>query len=313
MDIAITGSTGLIGTALRTLLEAEGHRVVSVVRPGSTSGAASAAAGRSDGTISWDPAAGAIDRQGFEGLDAVVHLAGAPIAGRRWNAAYKATIRDSRVDATALLAATLASLQRPPRVLLSGSAIGIYGDRGEEVLTESSAPAPPNRDFLAEVCAAWEAATGPAGEAGIRVAHLRTGVVLARGGGALAKMLPLFRFGLGGRFGSGRQYWSWISLADEIAAIRFLLDHDVSGPVNLTAPHPATNAAFTKALATALGRPAFLPVPAFGPKTLLGAELASALLFSSARVVPQGLTDAGYAFTHAELAPAFRSVLDKKG
>jgi uncharacterized protein len=298
MDIAITGSTGLIGKALIGRLEAGGHRAVPVVR----------SAGGDGNVIRWDPAAGTIDAAAFEGIDAVVHLAGEPIGARRWNADVKRAIRDSRVDGTSLLSATLAGLTAPPAVLLSGSAIGIYGDRGNERLTETS---PPGDGFLAGVTAEWEAATGPAEQAGIRVVHLRTGIVLSPEGGALAKQLPLFKFGLGGKLGSGRQYWSWISLDDEVAMIEWLLDAEVAGPVNLTAPEPVTNAAFTDALGKALGRPTFLPVPSFGPKLVLGGELADELLFTSARVIPEVATTAGFGFAHPTIDAAFAALLPR--
>jgi uncharacterized protein (TIGR01777 family) len=298
MDIAITGSTGLIGKALVRRLEAGGHRAVPVVR----------SAGGDGDAIRWDPAAGTIDAAAFEGIDAVVHLAGEPIGARRWNADVKRAIRDSRVDGTSLLSATLAGLAAPPAVLLSGSAIGIYGDRGDERLTETS---PPGEGFLAGVTAEWEAATAPAEQAGIRVVHLRTGIVLSPEGGALAKQLPLFKFGLGGKLGSGRQYWSWISLDDEVAMIEWLLDAEVAGPVNLTAPEPVTNAAFTDALGKALGRPTFLPVPSFGPKLVLGGELADELLFTSARVIPEVAANAGYQFTHQTIDAAFAGLLPR--
>ena len=191
-------------------------------------------------------------------------------------------------------------------MLVSGSAIGYYGDRGDEHLTEASGP---GDDFLASVCTAWEAETAPAADAGIRVACIRTGLVLSPEGGAMGKLLPLFKLGLGGRFGSGRQWWSWIGLDDEVAAITFLLDHDVTGPVNLTAPGAVTNADFAKALGRVLHRPAVLPVPRFGPKLLVGAELAEALLFTSARVEPAALEAAGFTFTHPELDGALRHVL----
>ena len=220
MHVAITGSSGLIGTALRSRLTEAGHRVSRVTRSG-TEG------------ISWNPPAGTIDTQAFEAVDAVVHLAGEGIGERRWTDAVKASIRDSRVDGTALLAETLAGLNTPPKVLLSGSAIGYYGNRGDEVLTETSAP---GDDFLAGVTEAWERSTGAAEAAGIRVAHLRTGIVATPEGGALKKMLPLFRFGLGGKMGSGNQWWSWISIQDEVGLIEWLLHADLSGAVNLTAP-----------------------------------------------------------------------------
>lgn len=299
MDIAITGSSGLIGRALTAALAAGGHRVVRVLRRDPAPG---------EDALRWDPPAGTIDRAALEGIDAVVHLAGAGIGDRRWNEAYKREILESRTRSTALLASTLAGLERKPAVFLSGSAIGIYGDRGDEVLTEASEP---GRSFLAGVAVQWEAEAAPAVEAGIRTAFLRTGIVLTPEGGALAKLLPLFRLGLGGRMGSGRQWWSWISLADEVGAIRFLLDAPVQGPVNLTAPTPVTNAEFTKVLARVLGRPALLPVPAFAPKLLRGPELAQELLFASQRVRPTVLEGAGYGFAHPDLETALRELLGR--
>lgn len=301
MDVAITGASGLIGKALVSALEADGHRVVRLARPGSKG----AATGSGD-TIAWSPDAGTIDAGGLEGVDAVVHLAGEGIAERRWSDAQKQRILESRTKGTALLSSTLAALRRPPRVLLSSSAIGYYGDRGTEVLTEQSGP---GEGFLTDVCVAWEQATRPAEEAGIRVAHLRTGIVLSRHGGALGTMLPLFRFGLGGRLGRGSQMWSWITLADHVAATRFLLDADLAGAVNLTAPAPVSNAAFTRALASALHRPAVLPVPSFGPALLLGRELAHHLLFASADVRPERLGAAGFTFAHADIDTALPAVL----
>ncbi|HEY5154220.1 MAG TPA: TIGR01777 family oxidoreductase [Acidimicrobiales bacterium] len=300
MDIAVTGSTGLIGTALCRRLEADGDRVIRVVRR---------RVAADEAAIRWDPAAGIIDAASLEGVGAVVHLAGAGIGDKRWSVERKREILESRTKGTALLAATLAGLERKPDVLVSGSAIGFYGDRGDEVLTEQSEP---GNDFLAEICTAWEAEARPAADAGIRVATIRTGVVLSRDGGALAKLLPLFKVGAGGKFGSGRQWWSWISLDDEIAAIRHLIDHPVSGPVNLTAPNPETNAAFTKVLGRVLGRPSFLAVPAFGPKLLVGGELAEALLFTSAKVLPEALESSGFTFAHPDLESALRSVLGKE-
>lgn len=301
MQVAITGSSGLIGSALRRSLEADGHRVVRVVRH------ASGGAPSDDQVIPWDPEQGVLDAERFADVDAVVHLAGEGIATRRWNAEQKRRIRESRTKGTALLASALASSARGSTRLLSGSAIGIYGDRGDQVLTEQSAP---GQGFLAEVVVDWEAAAAPAVEAGLSVAFLRTGIVLDANGGALAKMLPLFRFGLGGKMGSGRQYWSWISLDDEVGAIRFLLEHpEVTGPVNLTGPVPVTNGELTAALGKALHRPALLPVPPFGPKLLLGGELAKELLFTSARVVPAALDLAGYRFQHRDVAAALGAVL----
>ena len=235
-----------------------------------------------------------------------MHLAGAGIGDARWTEARKRLVVESRTRSTELLATTLAGLDTKPAVLVSGSAVGYYGDRGDEVLTEASAP---GDDFLAGLCVAWEAATTPAAEAGIRVATIRTGLVLTRRGGALAKLLPLFKLGLGGRFGSGRQWWSWITLDDQIDAIAWLLTNPVSGPVNLTAPHPVTNRDFTKILGHALHRPTVVPVPSFGPGLVVGRELARALLFTSARVQPDALEAGGYRFHHTELVDALSAVL----
>src|SRR4051812_15413526 len=295
MDVAVTGSSGLIGTALVDALGAGGHRVVRVVR-----GAPGADA------IAWDPKAGTIDAAGLEGLDAVVHLAGAGIGDRRWNDAYKRELVDSRVLGTGLMARTLAALTRPPGVLVSASAVGWYGDRGDEVLDEASAP---GTGFLAELCQRWEAAADPAREAGIRVAHTRSGVVLSPRGGALKKELPLFKLGLGGRFGTGRQWQSWIALDDEIAAILHLISSDLAGPVNLTAPTPVTNAELTKTLGAVLHRPTVLPVPSFGPKLLLGPELASVVLYEGQRVMPEVLLASGFRFSQPSLEGALRSML----
>jgi uncharacterized protein (TIGR01777 family) len=296
MDVVVTGSGGLIGAALRPALERAGHRMVPMVRSEATGG-----------TLHWDPGRGVIDAGGLEGAGAVVHLAGEGIGARRWNEAQKAMIRDSRVRGTTLLAETLAKLANPPKVMLCASAVGIYGDRGDEVLTESSRP---GNGFLAEVCVAWEAAATPAREAGIRVAHLRTGIVLSGSGGALAKMLPPFKLGLGGRLGSGSQWMSWISIEDEVGAIVHLLGEAApAGPVNLTAPNPVTNADFTKALGRTLGRPALVPVPAPALKLLLGAEMAQELLLGGQRVLPTRLLDTGYTFRHPDLDGALTAAL----
>jgi uncharacterized protein (TIGR01777 family) len=297
MRIAVTGSSGLIGTALTASLRADGHTVVPVVRRPVAAGEAA---------VRWDPDAGSIDAAALEGLDGVVHLAGAGIGDKRWTDSYKRTILESRTKGTELLARTLAGLDAPPPVLVSGSATGIYGDTGDTEVDESAGP---GDDFLAGVCVQWEAATASASEAGIRVPLVRTGIVLSPDGGALAKLLPLFKLGLGGRMGSGRQWWSWVSLEDEVGAIRWSLEHDLDGPVNLVAPEPATNAQLTKTLAAVLHRPSLVPVPAFGPKLLLGGELADSLLFTSQRVRPRALTEAGYRFRHPDLESALRSLL----
>lgn len=298
MDIAITGSTGLIGEALRTSLLADGHRVVRVVRRPP----------RGPDEIRWEPDAGQLDAAALSGLDAVVHLAGEGIAERRWTDAQKARIESSRTVGTDLLARRVAEADDGPSVLVSGSAIGFYGDRGDEVLREGSAA---GTGFLADVCQRWEAAADPARDAGVRVAHVRTGIVLDAHGGVLAKQLPLFKLGLGGRIGSGRQYMSWIALDDEVAAIRFLLDHDMAGPVNLTAPTPVTNREFAEALGAALHRPTVVPVPGFGPKVLFGGELVDELLLAGQRVLPERLTDAGFEFSQPELLPALRALLER--
>lgn len=302
MDIAVTGSTGLIGRRLVAELAGAGHRVLRLVRPGSSS-----SAGPSGDTATWDPAAGAIDAAALEGIDAVVHLAGEGIAEKRWTDEQKHRILSSRTEGTTLLAKALAALDRPPSVLLSGSAIGYYGDTGDRPTDEAGSA---GSDFPAQVCVQWEAAAAPAVDAGIRVAYLRTGIVLDAEGGALARQLPFFKAGLGGRAGSGRQYLSWITLDDEVRAISYLLDADVAGPVNLTAPNPATNAEFTKALGRVLGRPTTI-LPMFGPRLLFGRELADSLLLTSQRVVPAALEAAGFTFSHPELEPALRAVLGR--
>ncbi|MET1042082.1 MAG: TIGR01777 family oxidoreductase [Acidimicrobiales bacterium] len=298
MEIVVTGSSGLIGTALVAGLEADGHRVRRLVRRPA----------RGSDEVRWDPSAGEIDRDGLEGVDGVVHLAGPGIGDKRWSEARKHDLREARVVGTALLAETLAGLDAKPPVLVSGSAIGYYGDRGDEKLTEKSKA---GNDFLADLCRDWEGAAAPAAAAGIRVATIRTGIVLAPGGGALEKLLPLFKLGLGGRLGSGRQYWSWITIDDEVRAIRHLLEHDVSGPVNLTAPEPATNQEITSTLGEVLNRPTIFPVPRFGPKLILGGEATETFLYASQRVYPTVLEADGFTFTHPELEPALRAVLDK--
>lgn len=295
MRIAITGSNGLIGSALVTSLETDGHTAIRVVRAG---GAA--------GDVRWDIGAGSIDAAGLEGLDGVVHLAGEGIGEKRWTDEQKAKILESRTKGTALLADALASLTDKPPVLVAGSAIGFYGNRGDEQLTEASQR---GEGFLADVVTAWEAATKPAAAAGIRVPRIRTGIVLAPSGGVLQRLAGLARFGLLGKLGSGQQWMSWISLADEVAAIRFLLGHDLAGPVNLTAPNPVTNEVFTKTLGRVLHRPTFLPVPGFGPKLLVGAELAQALLYDGQRVLPDALVDAGFEFRHTDLESTLRELL----
>jgi uncharacterized protein (TIGR01777 family) len=295
--IAVTGSSGLIGTALVAALRADGHGVVRLVRQTPAS----------EDEIAWDPLApaGGLGPGALDGLDAVVHLAGANVAGRRWTAAYKDEIRASRVRGTQALAGALAAASAPPSVLLSGSAIGWYGDTGGREVDESS---PAGSGFLPEVVTQWEAAARQAGEAGIRVVTMRTGIVLSRHGGALARMLLPFRLGLGARLGSGTQVMSWITLADWAAIVGFLLTHpEISGPVNLTTPHPATNAELTSALAAALHRPGllFLPEPAL--RLALGGV--SSDILSSARVMPRRLEAAGYQFRFPDLPGALAAEL----
>jgi uncharacterized protein (TIGR01777 family) len=296
VKVAVTGSHGLIGTALVAHLGAAGHDVVRLVRgsPG-------------PGELRWDPEGDDIDADGLEGVDAVVHLAGVGIAARRWNEAHKRRVADSRVAGTRMLASCLAGLARPPAVLLTASAVGFYGDRGDEILTEAS---PAGTGFLAGLCARWEASAAPAQEAGIRVAHLRSGIVLARKGGALGAQLRVFRLGLGGRLGSGRQYMSWISLDDEVAAIEHALTTPgLRGPLNLTSPEPVTNATFTVALGTAVHRPAVVRVPAAVLRVALGREMAQEMLLGGQRALPAALEASGFQFVHPDLTGALRAVL----
>jgi uncharacterized protein len=295
--IAVTGSSGFIGGELVRSLRADGHDVVPIVR--SDDG--------SSGAARWDIDAGEIDAAALEGLDGVVHLAGEGIGDKRWTGEQKRRILESRTRGTTLLATTLAGLDAPPRVLVSGSAIGYYGDRGDEVLSEASGP---GSGFLTEVVEAWEAATAPAQEAGIRVAMARSGIVLHPEGGVLQRLARLARFGILNTLGSGHQWMSWITRADHVRALRHLLEHPMAGPVNLTAPEPATNETFTKTLGRVLHRPTVVPIPSFGPKILLGSELAEALLFEGQRVRPVRLLESGFDFTQPALEPALRDLLD---
>jgi hypothetical protein len=297
MKIVISGASGLIGTPLVEQLVKNGHQVTKLVRRPARSGESQ-----------WDPRTGQIDASVIDGADAVIHLAGAGIGDKRWTAAYKREVLESRTLSTALLARTIASANTKPKVFLSGSAIGFYGARGDEQLTEDGSL---GTGFLADVCRDWEAAAAPAKQAGVRTVFLRTGIVLSPRGGALKKLLPLFRLGAGGRFGNGKQWQSWISITDELNAIEYLLTANVEGPVNLTAPEPVTNAEFTKVLAKVLKRPALFPVPAFGPRILLGGELADALLFTGQRVLPSRLEASGYRFAHRDLESALRALLGK--
>ena len=297
VDIVVSGSSGFIGTALCASLAEGGHRVIRLRRGGTTAG----------DDIAWDPEAGTIDAGALEGVDAVVNLAGEGIGERRWSDEQKQRIRESRVRGTATLAGAIAACSTPPGVLVSGSAVGIYGDRGDEVLTEDSAP---GDDFLAEVCTAWEAETRPAAEAGVRVVHLRTGIVLGTHGGALQRLLLPFRLGLGGKQGSGRQWMSWITLADTVAAIRRSIDDaTLHGAVNLAAPNPVRNAEFAKTLGKVLHRPTVLPTPMLPLKIRFGAELVEKLLLVSQRVEPQRLQAAGFEFAHPTLEVGLQSLL----
>ncbi len=297
MQVAITGASGLIGGALARSLRADGHTVRPLVRR------------TPDGPdeIRWDPAAGTLDAAALEGVDAVVNLAGAPIGDRRWSEDRKRVLHDSRTQGTDLLARTLAGLARPPAVLVSGSAVGYYGhERGDEVVTEVSAP---GQGVLADLARDWEAAAAPAADAGIRTVLLRTGIVLDGKAGILPRLALPFRLFLGGRLGSGRQWVSWITLADEVAAIRFVIDHgDVAGPVNAVAPEPVTNAELAKAIGTVLGRPSFVPAPAFAFRVALGRDMADELILASQRVRPDVLVDAGFGFAHPEVTGALRAV-----
>jgi uncharacterized protein (TIGR01777 family) len=296
VDVAVTGSRGLIGEALVESLRGDGHRVVRFVR-GDASG---------PDIVRWDPAGGELDRAAVEGLDAVVHLAGENIDSGRWTEAQKRRLLESRTKGTSLLAEALARATDPPRIVVSASAIGYYGNRGDEWLTEES---PPGEGFMADLVQAWEAAIAPAEAAGVRVVRLRSGVVLSKQGGALRKQLPLFRFGLGGPMGGGKQYLSWISIDDEVRGIRWLLEHDLAGPVNLTAPNPVTNAEFTDTLGAVLHRPTVLPIPRFGPRLVLGREMADEVLFVSQRVKPARLEAAGFTFAAPALEPALAALL----
>ena len=298
MKIAVAGASGLIGSALLPALRADGHEVVQLVRR----------TPRTTEEHRWDPHHHRIDPVVLQDVDAVVNLAGVGVGDRRWNEKHKRAVLTSRVDTTTTLSQTLAALAAAdpdrPRVLVNASGVGWYGDTGDRAVDES---APPGDDFLAEVCVAWEGATRPAADAGVRVVRLRTGLVLARGG-LLGRLLPIFRAGLGGRLGSGRQYMPWISLDDEVAAIRFLIASPVTGPVNLCGPAPVTNAEFTAALGRVLHRPTVLVVPPPALWLALG-EFARVGVLAGQRAVPAALTDAGFRFAHTDVESALRAVL----
>lgn len=296
MDVAVSGATGLVGKTLCQALDDGGHSIRRLVRN---------ATPLSNQAIYWDPANGVLAPEALEGLDAIIHLAGEPIAAGRWTSARKARIRSSRVKGTQLLCERLAACSVPPPLLISASAIGIYGNRGDESLDESSGP---GRGYLSEVCQDWEAATRVASAAGIRVVNLRLGLVLSPTGGALASMLPAFKLGLGGPLGPGTQWMSWIHMDDLIGAIlHILMDDAMAGPVNAVSPEPVSNGTFSKALGRAIGRPAILPAPAPLLRIVLG-EMADELLLSSARVLPGQLIESEFAFRHPDLECALQDI-----
>jgi uncharacterized protein (TIGR01777 family) len=297
MKVLISGATGMIGSALTRELESKGHQITRLTRsPGS------------DDDVGWDPSAGEIDASRLEGVDAVVHLAGESIAEGRWTAERKRRILESRRQGTGLLARSIANLSEPPGVMVGASAVGYYGDRGNELLREDSGP---GNNFLGEVCRVWEKAADPAREAGIRVVHTRFGIVLSPKGGALGTTLPIFKLGGGGRIGSGRQYWSWVALDDVVGSIIHALENDsVEGPINVGSPNPLTNAEYTKVLGKVLNRPTVFPLPAPATRLMLG-EIADELLLASARMEPAKLEETGYEFRYPELENALRHLLGR--
>jgi uncharacterized protein len=299
MRIAVTGSHGMIGSALVDALAGTGHHPIRLVR--------STPSGPDE--IAWDPATGTIDAGSLEGVDAVVHLAGKHIGRPWWTSGYMAIVKDSRVRGTYLLAEALATLDRKPAVLVSASGIHYYGDRGDEILTEESGP---GEGFLAEVVKGWEQATAPASEAGIRVANIRNAVVVSPTGGALAPMMIPLRLGLGGKLGSGAQYWSWVALDDHLAAVQHILaTEDLSGPINVASPQPVRNADFVATIGRVLRRPTVLPVPGFALKLALGPQMANQMALFSQRVVPRKLEESGFRFAYPDLEGAFRHVLGR--
>lgn len=296
LSVGITGASGLIGTALSAHLRSIGHTVVPIVRRTPAAG-----------EIEWQPTEDRLDAASLAPLDAVVHLSGAGIGDRRWTESYKQTLLESRTVTTSLLSRRMAEADGP-KTLISGSGVSYYGDRPDAEVDETTEG---GEGFLVDIVRAWEGATEPAEEAGIRVAHIRTGIVLTPRGGALKRMLPLFKLGLGGKFGDGEQWMSWISMTDQVGAITHLLTSQASGPFNLTAPTPVRNADFADTLGDVLNRPSFLPVPKFGPRLLLGRELADSLLFEGQRALPRALLDDGYEFTHPTLDVALRAELGR--
>ena len=299
MKVAITGASGLVGTALVNALESDGHKVVRLVRPGGTVLAED---------VRWNPAAAELDAAALEGCDAVVNLAGASIGEGRWSEKRKQILRDSRVDSTRVLVSGLAKLNQKPQVLVSASAVGYYGDRGDEALSEASGP---GNDFLAKLACEWEAEALKAETASIRTVILRFGVILSAHGGALPRMLTPFRMGVGGRLGSGKQWMSWLTLDEAVDLTRHAIENgELRGQVNAVSPNPIRNADFTQVLAHVLRRPALFPAPAFALRLMLG-EMADALLLSSQRVAPRRLETAGYSFRNPDLEPALRVLLGR--
>ncbi len=299
MRVAVAGASGLIGSALMPELIAAGHQPVPMVRRPRSGGGEH---------ILWDPASSELEPDAFEDIDAVINLAGRGIADARWSGEQKREILQSRVSGNRLIAETIARSSRGPKAFIAGSAIGFYGDTGDTAVTESASS---GDDFLSDVCRSLEDATATASDAGCRVVTARTGIVLSKSGGALAQLLPFFRIGLGGRIGAGRQYWSWISLDDELRSLTHLLDADVSGPVNLVSPDAVTNSEFTKVLGHVLHRPTMLPTPKIALWARLGRELTNALLYTSTRVEPAALLSTGFEFTHSDLESALRAILNR--
>jgi len=298
VKVLISGSSGFIGSALTGRLNSAGHRVIRLVRHEVSPG---------QDAVTWEPNRGRIDSAGLEGVESVIHLAGEGIGDHRWTEQHKARVLNSRVSGTHLLAETLANLDTPPKVMISASGVHFYGDRGDEKLTEDSAP---GAGFLAGVVEQWETSSAPAAEAGIRVINTRQGVVLSPEGGAFKRQLLPFKLGLGGKLASGEQYFSWITLGDYLSVIQFLLEHqELSGPVNVTAPNPVTNAEFTRALGAALGRPAVLRVPGFMLKLMFSAEMAEEMLLMGQRVLPARLLDSGFEFGDPQIEPALRRLV----
>ena len=305
MRILVSGSTGFLGTSLIEALESEGHTIARLVRPETGHEQGGSASGQ---TVRWDPVAGEFDAAAAEGADVLVHLAGASIADGRWNSARKKLLRTSRIDATRQLMAALSKLQRPPRVIVAASAVGYYGDRGDEILTEASDP---GGDFLATLCREGEAETARGAEFGTRVVNLLFGIILAAHGGALPRMALPFKFGAGGRIGSGHQWMSWLTLAEAVAMIQFsIANSQLAGPANAVTPNPVRNSEFTRVLAKALHRPALFPAPAFALRLALG-EMADALLLASQRVMPSKLEQSGYHFVQPDLATALAEIFPK--